>query len=110
MNHSSSFQSTWLRFVALLVAALMLGRVLHTQAPVQASWLAQTSPLAAPQDQVSPLPTEANSVAPASPASTPAATAKSAGRAPIPVAAVAGVMAVIALAALMIGLRKREQG
>lgn len=107
MNHYS-FPNV-LRLLLLLALALALGTAISTHTPAQADALWQTSPLAVPQDQVSPLPAGTNPAPTTLPRTADATdTSSVAGRAPIPVAALVGLMAVIALAAVVISLRKRN--
>lgn len=96
---------------ALAVAALVIGWSLTAGGAALAGPLLQDSPIAAPQEQLSPLPTGLPAVEPTQPA--PAATpapepaASTATEPPVPIGVLIGVMAVIGLAALIIGLRRR---
>lgn len=98
---------------ALAVAALVIAWTLMAGGAALAGPLRQDSPVAPPQEQLSPLPTAAPAVEPAQPA--PAATPTpepqpvppTAAQPPIPIGVLIGIMAVIGLAALIIGLRRR---
>ncbi len=97
----------------LAVAALVIAWTLTAGGAALAGPLLQDSPIATPQEQLSPLPTAAPSVEPAQPAptTTPAPEPQPAlpdvAEPPLPIGVLIGVMAVIGLAALIIGLGRR---
>lgn len=98
---------------ALAVTALVIVWSLTAGGAALAGPLGQDSPVAPPQEQLSPLPTAAPAVEPARPAptTTPASEPQPAipatAQPPIPIGVLIAVMAVIGLAALIIGLRRR---
>ncbi len=97
---------------ALAVVALALAWVTAAGGAALAGPLAQDSPLT-PQEQLSPLPTDAPRVEPAQPASTatpapePQPDAPTAAQPPVPIEVLIGAMVVLGLAALVISLRRR---
>lgn len=95
----------------LAAVALVIAWTLAGGGAAQAGPLLQDSPLAPPQEQQSPLPTAAPGAEPAPPAPTatpvPEPAAPAAVEPPVPIGVLLGVMAVIAVAALIIGLRRR---
>jgi hypothetical protein len=95
----------------LAVAALMVAWTLTASGAALTGPLLQDSPIA-PQEQLSPLPTAAPTVEPTqSPAQaatpTPPPSALATAESPLPMAVLIGVMAVIGLAAVIIGLQRR---
>lgn len=96
---------------ALAVAALVIASALAAGGAALAGPLLQDSPIATPQEQLSPLPTAAPAAEPEQPAPTatpaPEPPAPDAAEPPVPIGVLMGVMAVIAVAALIIGLRRR---
>jgi len=103
-----SRQREALILTALAVAALVIAWTLTAGSAALAGPSLQDSPIAAPQEQLSPLPTAAATVEPAQPAPTPAPAPESlAAQPPVPIGVLIGVMAVIGLVALIIGLRRR---
>jgi hypothetical protein len=96
---------------ALALAALVIAWALTAGGAAQAGPLLQDSPLAPPQEQLSPLPTAAPTSEPAPPAPaatpTPEPAAPATVEPPVPIGVLIGVMAVIGFAALIIGLRRR---
>lgn len=105
---SKSRQWEALILTALAVAALIIGWTLTAGNAALAGPSLQDSPVAAPQEQLSPLPTTAATVEPAQPTATPAPAPESpVAQPPVPIGVLIGVMAVIGLAALIIGIRRR---
>lgn len=103
-------QKEALILAALAVAALIVAWTLTAGGVALAGPLGQDSPVAPPQEQLSPLPTAAPPVEPAQPVPTMAPEPQPvvpAAEPPIPIGVVIGIMAMIALAALIIGLRRR---
>lgn len=98
---------------ALAVIALALAWATTAGGAAQAGSLAQDSPIAPSQEQLSPLPTATPLAEPpaAQPSPTPApapqAPSTPAAEPPIPVAVLGAIMGVIGVAALLIGLRRR---
>jgi hypothetical protein len=95
----------------LAIVALVIAWALTAGGAAQAGPLLQDSPLAPPQEQLSPLPTAAPTSEPAPPAPaatpTPEPAAPATVEPPVPIGVLIGVMAVIGFAALIIGLRRR---
>jgi hypothetical protein len=92
--------------------ALACAWILTASSPATAGALHQDSPLATPQEQLSPLPTAEPELAQPTPTAAPVVpaaptTAEPVTEPPIPLAALVGIMAVIGLAALIIGLRRK---
>ncbi len=97
-----------LAVAALAITALAIAWTVTAGGAALAGPLLQDSPLAPLPEQLSPLPTAAPPTEPAptaTPETQPAAPAPV--EPPIPLGALIGVMAVIGLAALIIGLRRR---
>jgi hypothetical protein len=106
-------QRETLILAALALAALVIGWTLAAGGTALAGPLLQDSPIAAPQEQLSPLPTALPAVEPtqlvptALPAQEPQPATPAAAQPPVPIAVLIGVMAVIGLTALIVALRRR---